>query len=170
MDSTESSQLSLLSTIESLRTGKVTSADLVGAALARIDQVNGPAPSFDGTEGAINAWVRLYPERARAAAQEADMRLAQEGDDAPLLCGVPIGIKDLYAVEGLPLTASSAVLEGNIADESSALTRHLETQGAVVIGHTHTHEFAAGGSTDQVGNPWDLSRSAGDPAAAQLRR
>src|SRR5699024_11504220 len=44
---------------------------------------------------------------------------------------------------------------------SATVVEHLETQSMVLIGHTHTHEFAACGSTDQVGNPWALARSAG---------
>jgi aspartyl-tRNA(Asn)/glutamyl-tRNA(Gln) amidotransferase subunit A len=74
---------------------------------------------------------------------------------------VPMGLKDLFAVEGLPLTASSRVLDGNVARATSSAWRMLESEGAVLVGHTHTHEFAAGGSTNQVGNPWAPERSAG---------
>ncbi len=62
---------------------------------------------------------------------------------------------------GLGLTASSAVLEGNIADADATAWARLRDQGMVLLGHTHTHEFAAGGTTDQVGNPWALDRVAG---------
>jgi aspartyl-tRNA(Asn)/glutamyl-tRNA(Gln) amidotransferase subunit A len=83
---------------------------------------------------------------------------------------VPLAVKDLYSVGGLPLTASSRVLEGNVAEEDSAVWRRLREQGMVLVGHTHTHEFAAGGTTDQVGNPWALDRvvggSSGGNAAA----
>jgi aspartyl-tRNA(Asn)/glutamyl-tRNA(Gln) amidotransferase subunit A len=64
-------------------------------------------------------------------------------------------------VGGLPLTASSRVLEGNVAADDGAAWRRLAARGVVLVGHTHTHEFAAGGTTDQVGNPWDLGRTAG---------
>ncbi|MGZ4202956.1 MAG: amidase, partial [Thermoleophilaceae bacterium] len=92
---------------------------------------------------------------------QADTRRASEGEATPLLCGIPLGLKDLYAVKGLPLTASSRVLEGNVAQEDSTAWQRLKRQGMVLLGHTHTHEFAAGGTTDQVGNPWALERSAG---------
>jgi aspartyl-tRNA(Asn)/glutamyl-tRNA(Gln) amidotransferase subunit A len=77
------------------------------------------------------------------------------------LCGIPLALKDLYGVAGLPLTASSAVLEGNIATQDAVAWARLRDQGMVLLGHTHTHEWAAGGTTDQVGNPWALDRVAG---------
>ena len=114
--------------------------------------------SFEGSPDAINAWVRVYPERARADAARADERLAAGG--APPLCGVPLGLKDLYAVAGHPLTASSGVTD-LAPDEDSVVAARLFAAGMVLLGHLHTHEFAAGGGTDQVGNPWDLSRGPG---------
>ena len=62
---------------------------------------------------------------------------------------------------GLPLTASSRVLEGNVADQDSTAWACLRDRGMVLVGHLHAHEFAAGGTTDQVGNPWAVDRSAG---------
>ena len=105
--------------------------------------------------------MRLYPELARELARAADARLASEGDAAPLVCGIPLALKDLFAVRGLGLTASSRVLEGNVAEADSAVWRRLRGHGMVLAGHSHTHEFAAGGTTDQVGNPWALDRTAG---------
>src|SRR4029079_18039169 len=74
--------------------------------------------------------------------------------------GIPVGLKDLYAVAGVPLTASSRALDEEPLRDCDAWER-LAAEGMVLLGHLHTHEFAAGGTTDQVGNPWDLSRSAG---------
>jgi aspartyl-tRNA(Asn)/glutamyl-tRNA(Gln) amidotransferase subunit A len=144
-----------------LRARQVSAAELLAACIARIEARNGGAPSFDGAPGAVNAWIRLYPERAAELARAADERLARELEPAPLLCGIPLGLKDLHAVKGLPLTASSAVLEGNVAAEDCTAWARLRDQGMVLVGHTHTHEFAAGGTTDQVGNPWDTALSAG---------
>jgi aspartyl-tRNA(Asn)/glutamyl-tRNA(Gln) amidotransferase subunit A len=62
---------------------------------------------------------------------------------------------------GLPLTASSHVLEGNVASEDAVAWQRLRDAGMVPLGHTHTHEFAAGGTTDQVGNPHSLDLVAG---------
>ena len=135
---------------------KLSAREALDAHLARIAE-DGP-PSFDGRTDAVNAWVRLYANDAVAAAEAADVRLAQA--DAPTLCGVPIGLKDLYAVAGKPLTASSQAVALEPASDCDVWVR-LKEAGAVLVGHLHTHECAAGGSTDQVGNPWALERTPG---------
>jgi aspartyl-tRNA(Asn)/glutamyl-tRNA(Gln) amidotransferase subunit A len=157
----EPADLGVLEAAARLRARELSAVELLDACLRRIEERNGGAPSFDGAPGAVNAWARLYPELAAEQARAADERLAREGAAAPLLCGIPLGLKDLYAVAGLPLTASSRVLEGNVADTDSLAWARLRACGMVLVGHTHTHEFAAGGTTDQVGNPWALDRSAG---------
>jgi aspartyl-tRNA(Asn)/glutamyl-tRNA(Gln) amidotransferase subunit A len=144
-----------------LRARKLSAVELLEACQGRIEERNGGEPTFDGAPDAVNAWVRLYPELAVEQARAADARLAAEGEAAPILCGIPLGLKDLYAVAGLPLTASSRVLEDNAAESDSVAWQRLRERGMVLLGHTHTHEFAAGGTTEQVGNPWDLGRSAG---------
>ena len=135
----------------------LSSRELVEACLARINERDG-AHSHDGDPESVNAWVRVYDEDALAAAARADERRAE--GDAPKLCGIPIGLKDLYAVAGKPLTASSRVLHEVPERDCDAWAR-LAAEGMVVLGHLHTHEFAAGGTTDQVGNPWALDRSPG---------
>jgi aspartyl-tRNA(Asn)/glutamyl-tRNA(Gln) amidotransferase subunit A len=122
------------------------------------------APSFDGRDSAINAWARVYEEHAVAAADRADARLSaaavERQGPAPILCGIPIGLKDLYSVAGLPLTASSRAVHWT-PDTNCDMWTRLAATGAVLVGHLHTHECAAGGSTDQVGNPWARERSPG---------
>jgi aspartyl-tRNA(Asn)/glutamyl-tRNA(Gln) amidotransferase subunit A len=141
----------------------VSATELTSALLDRIREVDG-VHSHDGDPGSINAWIRVYEEDALAAAARADERLgkAAVGRDcpAPPLTGVPIGLKDLCGVAGKPLTASSSLLE-DVPTEDCDLWKQLSTAGMVLLGHLHTHEFAAGGTTDQVGNPWDLARSPG---------
>jgi aspartyl-tRNA(Asn)/glutamyl-tRNA(Gln) amidotransferase subunit A len=158
---TDPASFGLLEAAAALRSRSFSAVELAEACLRRIDEVNGGEPSFDGAPGAINAWVRLYPELALEHARSADERLAREGVGAPLVCGVPIALKDLYGIAGLPLTASSRVLDGNVADEDAEAWRRLRDSGMVPLGHTHTHEFAAGGTTDQVGNPHALELVAG---------
>jgi aspartyl-tRNA(Asn)/glutamyl-tRNA(Gln) amidotransferase subunit A len=136
---------------------ELSSRELTEACLARIRERDGNH-SHDGDPRSINAWVRVYEEDALAAADRADARLA--AGDAPVLCGVPIGLKDLYAVAGKPLTASSRVLD-EVPDRDCDAWARLSAEGMVLLGHLHTHEFACGGTTDQVGNPWALERSAG---------
>ena len=81
-----------------------------------------------------------------------------------MLCGVPLGLKDLYAVAGKPLTASSRALD-EVPERDCDVWARLSAEGMVLLGHLHTHEFAAGGTTDQVGNPWSLERSSGGSSA-----
>jgi aspartyl-tRNA(Asn)/glutamyl-tRNA(Gln) amidotransferase subunit A len=160
-DHADPADLGVLDAAQQLATGQLSAIELTDACLRRIEARNGGPPSFEGAPDRINAWVRLYPDIAREQAAEADTRRAREGDNAPLLCGIPIGLKDLYAVAGLPLTASSRVLEDNIAVEDCTVWSRLRSDDMVLLGHTHTHEFAAGGTTDQSGNPWALDRIAG---------
>jgi aspartyl-tRNA(Asn)/glutamyl-tRNA(Gln) amidotransferase subunit A len=153
--------LGVLAAAALLRSRRLSAAELLAACLRRIETRNGGGPTFDGAPDAINAWVRLYPEVAEELARAADERLDRERERAPLLCGIPIGLKDLYAVAGLPVTASSRVLEGDVARNDCEAWARLRRRGMVLVGHTHTHEFAGGGTTDQVGNPWAPDRSAG---------
>jgi aspartyl-tRNA(Asn)/glutamyl-tRNA(Gln) amidotransferase subunit A len=166
--------LGVLEAAALLRIGRISAVELTEACLRRIEKRNGGPPTLDGAPDAINAWARLYPEIAREQASRADQRRATAGDDAPLLCGIPIGVKDLYGIAELPVTASCRLLEGNIADADSTVWARLRDQGMVLLGHTHTHEFAAGGTTDQVGNPWSrhliVGGSSGGSAAALAAR
>ena len=147
----------VLESIGLLARREASSRELVEACLDRIRERDGEQ-SHEGDPRFINAWVRVYRDDALAAADGADARLA--AGDAPKLCGVPVGLKDLYAVAGKPLTASSRLLD-EVPERSCPAWLRLEAAGMVLLGHLHTHEFAAGGTTDQVGNPWALDRSAG---------
>ena len=154
---TDPADLGVRDAAAALRRRTFSSRELVDACLARIDERDG-THSHDGDPESVNAWVRVYEEDAREAADRADARLAQEG--APELCGIPIGLKDLYAAAGKPVTASSSLLD-DVPERHCDAWARLEAEGMVLLGHLHTHEFAAGGTTDQVGNPWALERSAG---------
>jgi aspartyl-tRNA(Asn)/glutamyl-tRNA(Gln) amidotransferase subunit A len=158
---TDPADLGVLQAAELLCRRALSATELLAACQQRIAERNGGPPTFDGAPGALNAWARLYPDLAAAQARAADQRRARDGGEAPLLCGIPIGLKDLYAVAGLPLTASSRVLAGYVAERGSVAWERLDRVGMVLAGHTHTHEFAAGGTTDQVGNPWALDRAPG---------
>jgi aspartyl-tRNA(Asn)/glutamyl-tRNA(Gln) amidotransferase subunit A len=134
--------------------GEFTASDLTEACLRRIEE----------TEPVVHAWNHVDAEGARAAA-------AQIGasDDRPL-AGIPVGIKDIIDVAGMPTTASSKVLRGNIAGRDAPVVALLRQAGAVVIGKTNTHEFAYGYVTSPTTNPWDEGRipggSSGGSAAA----
>jgi aspartyl-tRNA(Asn)/glutamyl-tRNA(Gln) amidotransferase subunit A len=168
--------LGVLEAASLLQRGLLSSAELTSACQSRIAARNGPI-TFDGSASAINAWIRLYPTVAERQARAADGRLSRarrQNAAAPALCGIPLGLKDLYAVEGLPVTASSKVLEGNIASGDSDAWKRLGSAGMVLLGHTHTDEFAFLAVTPQSGNPWNPSLitggSSGGSAAALAAR
>ena len=146
-----------------LQRRELSAGEVTAAFLARIREVDG-THGHDGDPGSINAWVRVYEEDALEAAARADERLSdaavRRDGPAPPLTGVPIGLKDLYGVAGKPVTASSGFFEEVPAQDCDAWAQ-LSAAGMVLLGHLHTHEFAVGGTTDQVGSPWDLRRSPG---------
>lgn len=96
-------------------------------------------------------------------------RTATAAKGAPLE-GVPIGVKDLIDVRGMPTTASSRVLRGNVPDEDAPVVARLRAAGAVVVGKTNLDEFGYGVFSPPTRNPWDSQRipggSSGGSAAA----
>jgi aspartyl-tRNA(Asn)/glutamyl-tRNA(Gln) amidotransferase subunit A len=149
--------LTVTDAVAALEGRRLSSVELTRACLARIRERDG-VHSDDGDPHSVNAWARVYEEDALAAAARADERRAD--GRAGRLGGVPIGLKDLFAVAGKPLTASSRLLD-EVPSEDCEVWARLAAEGMVLLGHLHTHEFAAGGTTDQVGNPWALDRSPG---------
>ncbi|WP_125262583.1 amidase [Streptomyces alboflavus] len=111
-------------------------------------------------EGRLNAFVGLRADEARRAAATAEAEIAAGRYRGPLH-GVPLGLKDLIDVKGQPTTASSAVRDGHVAAEDSTVAARLAAAGAVLLGKTHTHEFAYGLTTPQTRNAWDVDRVAG---------
>jgi aspartyl-tRNA(Asn)/glutamyl-tRNA(Gln) amidotransferase subunit A len=130
---TEPWQFDLLASAALLRARTLSAAELLESCLRRIETVNGGEPSFDGAPDAINAWVRLYPEHARDSARNVD-RHAHRATSSPL-AGIPTGLKDLFAVSGLPLTASSRVLEGNVPARDSVAWSRLKDLVGVARGN-----------------------------------
>ncbi|MFD5812109.1 amidase [Rhodococcus aetherivorans] len=147
----------LLSAVEAaslLQSGQLHPRELLDACLRR---------SRDH-DGGVGAWIHLYPDLAYAAADAAATRLSAaraSGEPVSPVCGLPIALKDLFAVGGLPLTASSNVLRDNVAAGDSGVWRRLREAGAVLLGHVHTDEFAIGVVTPQVANPWNPQYSPG---------
>ena len=131
---------------DKLRAGDFTSVELTEACLAAADAA---------TE--LNAVVHKTPELARAQAAAADARIA--AGDAPDLCGIPLGIKDLFCTQGVESQAASAILSGFKPEYESTVTRQLFGDGAVMIGKLNMDEFAMGSSNEtstygDVVNPW----------------
>ena len=148
---TEPNALTIAEARGRLRAGDLSAADLTEACIAAAEAA-----------GALNAVVHPTYEIARERAAAADERLAR--GDAPDLCGIPLGIKDLFCTQGVPSQAGSRILEGFRPPYESTVTRRLRDQGAVMIGKLNMDEFAMGSSSEtstygDVVSPW---RGAGD--------
>ncbi len=131
---------------DGLRRGDFTAAELTEACLAAIDAA-----------GALNAVAHPTPEIARTRAAAADARLRQ--GDAPAMCGIPVGIKDLFCTEGVASQAASRILQGFRPEYESTVTAQLRDAGAVMLGKLNMDEFAMGSSNETsvygpVVNPW----------------
>ncbi len=137
------------------------------------------AEALEASLGAIaasktNAVVHLDADGARRRAEEIDRRLAA-GEDAGAFGGVPLLVKDLENVKGMPTTHGSVVYKDNIADHDSIHVERLRAAGAVIVGKTAPSEFGFVGYTSTklhgvTRNPWNLERtpagSSGGSAAA----
>ena len=113
----------------------------------------------------LNAFITVTADEAMRQAREADQELAAGNDRGPLH-GVPISIKDLLDVRGVPTTAASRVREGHVAERDAPTIAHLRMAGAVFVGKTNLHEFAFGTTSEDsafgpVRNPHDPTRSPG---------
>ena len=118
-----------------LRSGDLGAIELTEACLRAAEEAT-----------ALNAFSALTAERARYQASLAEVRLKQ--GDAPDLCGVPLGIKDLFCVEDTPTQAASRILEGFRPPYESTVTRQLWDAGAVCVGKLNMDEFAMGSSNE----------------------
>lgn len=133
---------------DGLRARDFTAAELTEACLAAIDGA-----------GALNAVVHATPEIARDQARAADARLA--AGKAPALCGIPLGVKDLFCVKGVPSQAASRILSGFRPEYESTITAKLWDAGAVLLGKLNMDEFAMGSSNESscygpAINPWKV--------------
>lgn len=135
---------------EKIKNRELSPVDAVEACLARIE----------ATEPQLNAYVRVLADEARAAAKQAEEEIAAGHWRGPLH-GVPVALKDLYDLADVPTTASSRVREDWMRDADSAAAERLKQAGAIILGKTHTHEFAYGVVTPTSRNPWDTERTPG---------
>ena len=123
--------------------------ELLTALLARIEAL----------DPKLHAFIRLDPDAAMQAARQAEAEIAA-GRKRGKLHGVPVGIKDIIDVAGLPTTGHSKILLDNIAKSDAAVVQKLRQAGAVIMGKLSTHEFAIGGPSFDLPfpparNPWN---------------
>ena len=133
---------------DALRKGEISAVDLTMSCLTAMDAGDG-----------LNAYVHKTPELALEQARAADARLATGG--APSMCGIPVGIKDLFAVKGVPTQAGSNILRGFKPEYESTVTAKLFGAGSVMLGKLNMDEFAMGSSNESscygpAVNPWKV--------------
>jgi len=138
-----------------IRDGRVTSAEVVDACLARIDEVN----------PALNAVVQLRADAARDEARAADAEVAA-GDPLGPLHGVPMTIKDSLDTVDLITTGGSRGRASFVPAQDATVVRRARAAGAILLGKTNTPELTLSFETDNLvygrtSNPWDLTRTPG---------
>ncbi len=137
------------------RTQPVSPVAITEEILRRIERLN----------PRINCYITILRDSALSAAEQSEKRF-KEGMPCGPLDGVPIAVKDLFYIQGVKCTAGSKILANNIAPYDSSAVRRLKAAGAVLIGTTNLHEFAAGVTNvnphyGPVRNPWDETRMSG---------
>lgn len=144
----ELSKLTLAEARDALRKGETSAVALTEDCLSEI-------------EGAVrlNAFVHVTPEIALDQARAADARIA--AGEAPAMCGMPLGIKDLFCTRGVPSQAASHILNGFRPEYESTVTQKLWDAGAVMLGKLNMDEFAMGSSNEtstygNAVNPWKV--------------
>ncbi|MGZ6316087.1 MAG: Asp-tRNA(Asn)/Glu-tRNA(Gln) amidotransferase subunit GatA [Anaerolineales bacterium] len=167
---TDLTSLTLTEMQTGLQKGDFSSRELVQAALDRISR-------FDAS---LHAFLFVAGHSALQHADQADKeRKASGAGPARPLLGIPVAIKDVLTVQGLPCTAGSRILEGFVPPFTATSVKRLLDAGIIVIGKTNTDEFAMGSSTENSAygvthNPWDFDRvpggSSGGSAAAVAAR
>ncbi len=153
--SAELTGLSIADASRLLHAGQLGAVELTEAHLARIA----------ARDPHLNAYLTVTADRALRDATRADDALASGSTPGPLT-GIPIGLKDVFATEGIRTTAGSRVLADHVPAADSTVARRIRYAGAVLLGKHSTHEFAWGGTNANhhfgpTRNPHDPERIPG---------
>ena len=138
-----------------IRSRQISPLELLDACIARMQ----------GTNPAVNALCATDFERARGAARLAEVRVGGQAQ-LPLLHGLPLGVKDLQATEGLLTTSGNVRLRGHVPGKDNSLVARLRAQGAIVAAKTNTPDMGAGANSRNpvwgaTGNPFNPDLNAG---------
>ncbi len=156
--------LTLTAARDAIRTKQISPLELTRAYLKRIEALN---PQ-------LNAFITLTAESALAEAQAATDAVMR-GDELGPLHGIPLALKDLFDVRGVPTTAGSPLMKNNVARDDAFVTKQLRDAGAIFLGKLNMHEWALGVTSinphfGPVRNPWNpayiTGGSSGGSAAA----
>jgi aspartyl-tRNA(Asn)/glutamyl-tRNA(Gln) amidotransferase subunit A len=147
------SALGAAAALRLIRAGTLSPVALVDACLARIR----------AADGRLQAWVHVDEAGARAAAEEA-ARAARAGRLQGVLHGIPVGIKDIIHVAGMPTRAGAPVFAHSLPSRDAAVVARLRAAGAVILGKTHTTQFALRDPAP-TRNPWNAEHTPGGSSA-----
>lgn len=140
---------------DAIRSGELSSRQVMEAHLAQIERVN---PK-------VNAIITLVADQAMDSARDADEKQAR-GEILGALHGLPVAHKDLVNTKGIRTTFGSPIYRDNVPDEDALIVQRLRRAGAITIGKTNTPEFGAGSQTfnevfGATVNPYDTSKTCG---------
>jgi aspartyl-tRNA(Asn)/glutamyl-tRNA(Gln) amidotransferase subunit A len=155
--------------------GLAEASDLIAARkLSPVEYTQALLDRAAKLDSRCHAFIRLTPDIAMHAARRAEREIATGHRRGPLH-GMPFALKDIIDFAGLPTTAHSKVLVGNIAKAHAPVTERLEAAGGIMMGKLATHEFAIGGPSFDLPwppavNPWGETASPAAPPAARAWR
>jgi aspartyl-tRNA(Asn)/glutamyl-tRNA(Gln) amidotransferase subunit A len=154
--STELTRLTAAELAAKIQAKEVSAVEVAQAHLDRIGAI----------DETVHAFLQVDTRGALSAAKAVDEDVAAGRPPASPLAGVPLALKDVFAMSGLPTTCGSKMLEGWIPPYDATVTRKLLEAGIVILGKTNMDEFAMGSSTENSAygvtrNPWDLDRVPG---------
>ena len=144
--------LSAVEARAALDAGEVSAPELTGAYLAAIEET-----------GALNNYVAVTADKAMEMAEASQVRI--KADEAGLIEGIPVGVKDLFCTAGVASTACSKILEGFTPTYESTVTANLWREGGVMLGKINCDEFAMGSANETSAfgpaiNPWHAADGA----------
>jgi aspartyl-tRNA(Asn)/glutamyl-tRNA(Gln) amidotransferase subunit A len=164
-----------------VKSKKASAVEVLESCLERVGQVDGRPGSLDAGEitaedrAKVHAFITLTSDQALDQARRVDEKI-RRGEEAGLLAGVPLTVKDIFCVKGTPSTAASRILANFTAPYTATPVERLQAAGAVTLGKVNLDEFTFGSSTESSAfrpttrNPWDTSTvpggSSGGSAAA----
>ena len=156
--------LSVAKMAEAIAAKELSPVELMQALLARVEKL----------DPRLNAFIKVDGDQALAAAQAAETEIMDGRRRGPLH-GVPVGIKDIIDVAGLPTTCHSKVLQDNMATSNAVCVSKLRGAGAIVMGKLSTHEFAIGGPSFDLPwpparNPWNRDHHPGGSSSGRYDR